>query len=167
MAKPVPEADPLEWAVKAMCEAADRVPRVSDADPSAVFAAVGETLWWIGVTDESLRSRDKASHEGVVRQALGDRPLLLGLRYARNRFTHRVDVLLYVEAAGALLDDPRGYVTAWRWRSLEPERWAELGKRGRSAEKEYDAYQETLAGVDVHRSLVDALTPLRASAWST
>lgn len=160
------EAEPLEWAVKAMCEAADRLQRTPHSDTAAAFATIGETLWWIGVVDERLRARDRLAHEEFVRQALGDRLLLLGLRYGRNRFTHRLDVLRYVEPHGVFHHDPRGYITAWEWRSLPPEHWEDLGTRARTARRGHRAYQATLAGGDVHRSLVDALTPLRASAWS-
>ena len=158
----------LDWSVEAMCQAADRVQRVPNGREREAFAAIGETLWWIGIVDENLRERKPEIYGSHVTFTLGERPLLMGLRYARNRFTHGVDVLHYVEPDGILHGDPRGYRSIWKWRSLPAEhRDYVVGNPGRSARKQYKAYQAAVAGTDVHQSFVNALSVLRGVAWSS
>lgn len=160
------DAAPLDLAVAAMCQAADRVARVSATEAAGAFAAIGEVLWWVSVVDDNVKTLNQSLYQRHLEYELGDRPLLLALRYARNRFTHQVDVLEYIQPDGVLHDDPRGYVTLWRWQSLQPEQWDKKGGRARRSREGYEAYQRVLAGGDVHQSLVNALSVLRGLAWS-
>lgn len=153
-----PASTPLERAVCAMNEAADRVSRVAWNDPGAVFSAIGEALWWIVVVDTSLEEGPEGAGYLAKRQVDPAGRLLLGLRHARNRFAHDFTIVEYVDPSAQLDADRRGYATMWRWRSLPPS----PDRRGLHGREEYETL---LAGRDVHGSFVDVLTFLRGAAW--
>ncbi len=145
----------LAWAVDAMNAAADRLTLASPSDPDLAFSAVGETLWWVCTVDGALSNRLGRDYRARTRDGIEDTytpRLFAGLRYARNRFTHDVDVVDYVGMA-----DREDSVLAWRWKSLPP-----IGtKRGNHGESEYETL---LAGYPVRQVLVHACTFLRASS---
>ncbi len=92
------ERTALGLSVGAMSRAIARVSET--ADPSGAFAAIGEAVWWVTITDDTLRTRHRHAYQAA--QAALDRispPLvscLAGLRSVRNRIGHEVDLVDFV-----------------------------------------------------------------------
>ena len=109
---------PLQWAVQAMNRALERVRAVGWNDPIGAFAAIGESLWWIGVVYDHLRNHFPMAYGAVLADdAENIEGLLMGLRFARNRITHGVDEVNYVAAKGT---DPASFRARCTSRSLAP-----------------------------------------------
>lgn len=156
----VPREATFEWVVNAMNRAADRMIHVHWHEPDRAFAVIGETLWWICVLDEMLRTKNQSAYEDGRPKDERASSLLLGMRYARNCIAHSVDVLEYIEPTAVLRTIwASQYQASWRWRQLPPVQ----EKRGRTGEEEYE---RVVAGYDVKQTLVEALTFLRSSARS-
>jgi len=148
--------DLVFWTVEATNAAADRLTGTSWHDPHRAFAATCEVLWWIYNLDELL-ARTLGDSYAVERALhhIGDQ--LDGLLYARNRLTHKLDVLEPVEPGGNASD--AGYNTPgyWVWRHLPRER-----RRGvNPGEREYERF---IAGHRVQSILTMVLTFLRSQA---
>ena len=78
------EVVPLQWSVQAMQRVLERVRATGWDDPVGGFAAIGETLWWIGVAGDRLRTQYERSFSNVPTEGLeGTDRLLAGLRFAR------------------------------------------------------------------------------------
>lgn len=147
----------LGWVENAMNAAADRMIDVERSQPELAFAAIGETLWWVCILDDTLHRRFDRRYAALSRDDPYTPDLLRALRHARNRLAHSFDVLEYVEPtdiSGGAWEG--GYRVLWKWASLPvlPQR------RGKSGEEQY---QRVLAGTDVKQSLVRALTHLRTA----
>ncbi len=148
--------DLVSWTIIATNAAADRLLAVSWHDPHRAFAATCEVLWWISNTDELLeRKLGDAYAEARKLQHVGDQ--LAGLRYARNRLTHKLDILEPVEPGGNARDAGYGTPGYWKWRYLPAE-----GRSGNPGELEYRTY---VAGHRVQSILTMVLTFLRTQAW--
>jgi hypothetical protein len=153
---PGTEAVPLRWSVDAMNAAADRAAKVGWNEPVMAFAATAETLWWIGVVHEQVRDNYPDVYEQVVsEESPSILTLLNGLRYARNRVTHAVDEVRYLEGRAL---GPDGFGAAWFWQSVPPR------VDGRQPD-EHDDYEKIVAGKLVQSTLVRALRFLRTAAW--
>jgi len=138
------EVVPLQWAVQAMNRALERVRAVGWNDPVGAFAAIGESLWWIGVVHDHLRNHFPMAYDDVVGdEAEGIKGLFIGLRFARNRITHGVDEVNYVAATGT---DPASFRARWTWRSLAPR----VGGNNFG----YLEYEKEVAGQNVVESLL-------------
>ena len=152
------ELVPLNWAISAMSRAFERVRNTDWHDPIGAFAAIGETLWWIGVVRGGL---DELYPDAVDSLAAEDeRPmaeLLDGLQFARNRIGHGVDEVRYVKASAL---DPSGFAARWTWERME--------RRPQNSDRGYDAYQSVVAGGDVVESLLAVtvfLGQVASSKW--
>lgn len=148
---------PVEWTVAAMNSAADRMRDVHWHDPGRAFATIGEVLWWVCVLDEALRKRHGDSYVSILEADVDVKPLLAGMRHARNRFAHADEVVDFVEVSALIGSNwTGGYTAGWRWNVLPPVR-AGPGARGGQE------YADKLAGQDVWQSLVRALSFLRGA----
>jgi hypothetical protein len=147
---------PVDWIVTAMNTAADRMIDVHWHQPERAFAAIGETLWWACSLDESLsksfgdRYRHARSKDSYIES------LILGLRYARNRYSHAVRLADHVEVTAVVGSNwIGGYEANWKWRDLP------ATDRSR---RDSVAYAERLAQQDVKQALINALSFLRWAA---
>ncbi len=147
--------DLVSWTVMATNEAADRLIAARWHDPHKAFAATCEVLWWIHNLDELLTRRLGENYIEARRlNHIGDQ--LGGLRYARNRLTHTLDILEPVEPGGNARDAGYGTPGYWKWRDLPPE-----ARSGNRVELEYRRY---IAGHMVQSILTKVLTFLRTQA---
>lgn len=149
------ELVPLMWSVQAMQRALERVRSAGWNDPVGAFAAIGETLWWIGVIDEQMRTNYPAIYDASLANETSAMPQVLnGLRYIRNRITHAVDQVSYATATAT---NPRGFNAKWSWMPLPPR----ADGRQTAAHLEYEA---VLASKSVSDTLIQAVIFLAASA---
>jgi hypothetical protein len=95
-AGPPAEASALQWAITAMHDTTDRLPRARGLDRPRAFALISEAVWWVTIVDGTLvryhpDAYDKAlaSHPPAERQAIED--TLGGLRFVRNQMGPDVD----------------------------------------------------------------------------
>lgn len=139
------EVVPLGWCVEGMDRSFERVRSIGWNDPVGAYAAIAETLFWIDVVDEHLRTRYQLHYRSTLGEQREDLALMLGgLRFARNRITPEVDEVGYVFA---MAKRPHGFDATWTWRSLPPrpgERQAELHRH----------YERVIAGGDVVETLL-------------
>jgi hypothetical protein len=136
--------------------AADRAAKVGWDDPVAAFASTAETLWWIGVVHEQVRENYPEAYEKALTfETPSIETLLGGLRYARNRITHAVDEVRYLEAQAL---SPDGFNASWTWKSVPPR------TDGKHPDGHAD-YETIVAGHLVQFTLVRALTFLRSAAY--
>ena len=125
---------------------------VSLHHPHLAFASTCEVLWWISNLDELLERRLGSRYiEERKEHHIGDQ--LMGLRYARNRLTHKLDILELVEPGGNLKDAAFGTPGYWKWCSLPAE-----GRTGNPGESEYGRF---IAEHKVQSILTMVLTFLR------
>jgi hypothetical protein len=82
-----------------------------------------------------------------------------GLRYARNRLTHKLDILEPVEPGGNTMNADYGTPGYWRWR------WSDLPPEGRTGNPGEPEYRRYIAGHLVQSILTMVLTFLRTQAW--
>lgn len=139
------EVVPLGWCVEAMDRSFERVRSIGWNDPVGAYAAIAETLFWIDVVDNQLRTKYELHYEATLGEYHEDVASMLGgLRFARNRITHEVDEVGYVFATAK---KPNGFDATWTWRSLSPrpgERQAVL----------HGDYERVIAGGDVVETLL-------------
>lgn len=112
------EVVPLGWCVEAMDRSFERVRSTGWNDPVGAYAAIAETLFWIDIVDDQLRTKYPNHYAATLGEQREDVASMLGgLRFARNRITHEVDEIGYVVATAK---GPDGFAAVWRWRSLPP-----------------------------------------------
>jgi hypothetical protein len=61
-----------------MERAADRLILAPWNDPRAVFAATGETLWWVTLLDDELEDRRRDTYKSAMRSGATSPPSFLG-----------------------------------------------------------------------------------------
>ena len=111
----------VEWTVAAMNAAADRMRDVHWHDPGRAFATIGETLWWVCILDEVLGKRYGDRYFSMLDADEHVKPLLAGMRHARNRFAHGDEVVDFVEVSALVGSNwSGGYTAGWRWCVLPP-----------------------------------------------
>jgi hypothetical protein len=121
---------PITWTEWAMNEAAGRLGDAYWHDPHVAYAAAGETLFWVCALDDVLKKRmDQSWYLRARRENFVD-DAIKGMRHARNRFAHDLQVLEYVEVAEVGGDGGYEQLTLWRWRQLPPAdtEWARRGE---------------------------------------
>jgi hypothetical protein len=134
--------DALLWSIKAMNAATDRVNRIPADDLPAGFAAIGESVWWITIVDDTLRRHYRDAYDRAFSFTSPDpQDTLAGLRLVRNRVGHEVDLVAFVEPVASRRDPGDGRITAWAWRSVPPPR--------RRSDQYHEAYERTLAGQNI------------------
>jgi hypothetical protein len=104
-------------------EAAHQRVTAAGNDPSMVFAAVGELLFWIVAADDGLRKRHPRSYEPWRRNQQHGH-LFDGIRYVRNKVAHASGAWDY-ETKDVYADRYAAYAARydpWVWARLPPAR---------------------------------------------
>lgn len=148
------EVVPLGWCIEGMYRACERFRSTGWNDPVGAYSAVAETLFWIDVVDEQLKTKYRPHYEATL-AAQDDEvgSMLRGLLFARNRITHEVDEIGYIIAKA---QRPDSFSAVWRWQSLPPR------PGGRQAALHHD-YQKAIAGRDVVKTLLTVTVFLGAA----
>jgi len=134
--------DALLWSIKAMDDATERVNRIPASDLAAGFAAIGESVWWITIVDDTLRRTYRAEYKQAFKLTFPDpKDTLEGLRSVRNRVGHEVDLVSFIEPVASRSDRGDGRITAWAWRSVSPPK--------RRDDRLHEAYERALAGQNI------------------
>jgi hypothetical protein len=135
----------LGWSVEAVHRAADRVNRIHPNDPVGAFAAIGEAVWWITLTNDTLLARHPSAYNlALDSQSPRVDDVIVGLRSVRHRIGHEVDFVDFIELVAARADPGDGRITAWAWRSVRPP----TRRRERDL-AHHRAYEAELAGHNV------------------
>ena len=131
--------DALLWSIKAMDAATERVNRIPASDLPAGFAAIGESLWWITIVDDTLKRQYPTEYKQAFKLTFPDpKDTLDCLRSVRNRVGHEVDLVTLIEPVASRPDRGDGRITAWAWRSVSPPK--------RRDDRFHRAYEGALAG---------------------
>ena len=90
-------ASALVWAITAMRDTTERLPRMRAADRLPAFAVIGEAVWWVTMVDATLvRHHPDAYDAAMAGQSPAQRELtegtLAGLRFVRNQIGHGADL---------------------------------------------------------------------------
>lgn len=141
--------------VEAMLQAIGRTRDAqSFGNKESFYASAAESLWWLTMLDETLWSSTYDDGDYVtVRECSDEGRHLLGMRYARNRQVHDVDVTgMQGNPLLARQDTQSDHV--WLWRALEGEgvppytpKEGEWGKRGETV------YRDALASHPILETL--------------
>jgi hypothetical protein len=190
------DASALQWAITAMCDTTERLPRVRAGDRARAFAVISEAVWWVTIVDATLVRYHPDAYDAVLAdQPLDERRLtegtLAGLRFVRNRMGHEVDHVDFIQpqnagngngtgnsagtrnGSGARSADPGtgtgdGRITAWTWKSTPEPTLASLSPRGQDWEMtRYQAYQAQIAGHTVSEVFGRAAAFLKRAAASS
>ena len=120
----------LDWSITAMLAAINRVNMISAVNTDKAFAAIGEAVWWITVVDDNLRSRYGKAYAVAEKGTVPNpRDTMRGLRSARNRICHEVEITDFIESIASRPDLGDGRITAWAWQSVPPPR-SSAARRG-------------------------------------
>jgi hypothetical protein len=167
-ANPAADTSALAWAITAMTDATERLPRVSGLDRQRAFAVISEAVWWVTIVDGNLVRYHPETYDGELeRRSDADRleieETLAGLRFVRNQIGHDIDRADFIRAvAGA--GDP-GHARDWTWTSLPQPTGESMSPRGLAWEMtRYGAYQSRLAGRSVVTTFRCAATFLKIVA---
>jgi hypothetical protein len=148
---PGAEASALEWAITAMCDTTERLPRVRPADRARAFAVISEVVWWITIVDATL----VRYYPDVYDDVLAGLPLaqcelteetLAGLRFVRNRTGQEADHVGFIRLRPGDGEAADG-IAGWTWAPTPEPALASLSPRGQDWElSRWQAYQAQLAG---------------------
>ena len=154
---PLGVSNAVLWSIKAMDDAMNRVNTVAASDLAAGFAAIGESVWWITVVNDTLRRDYKVEYDqapGLMSPDPTD--TLDGLRSVRNRVGHDVDLVTFIHPVASRADPGDGRITAWAWQSVSPPVQGAGGRNSarqqQRAEQLHEAYERALAGQNVWHS---------------
>jgi len=149
-ANPAVGTSALAWAVAAMTEATERLPRVTGLDRRRAFAVISEAVWWVTIVDGNLvRYHPEIYDSELAGRSNANRleveETLAGLRFVRNQIGHDIDRGDFIRDVSGAAGPP--HARDWTWTSL-PEPTGELmSPRGLEWEMtRYKAYQSRLAG---------------------
>ena len=171
---PPAEASALQWAITAMRDITDRLPRVSELDRPRAFAVISEAVWWVTIVDGTLVRYHPEAYDrelrgrGAAEQALIEETLA-GLRFVRNQMGQDVDHVDFIRPRGGPAHGRRpGHVHDWTWNHVPEPGCTALSPRGQEWElTRYQAYRSRLAGQPVgqtFRLAADFLMLAAASA---
>ena len=141
----------LDWSIRAMNEATDRVNKIAASDLPSAFAAIGEAVWWITIVHDTLRHNQRAAYDKAAVLTFPD-PMdtINGLRSVRNRIGHTVDLVDFVQPVAAREWSADGRITAWAWRPVPPPEQGERTDRQHRHDLElHRAYESALAGQNI------------------
>jgi hypothetical protein len=150
--KPLAEASALEWAITAMRDIIDRLPRVTELDRPRAFAVISEAVWWVTIVDGTLvRYHPETYDRELRRRCEADRNLveetLAGLRFVRNQMGQDVDHVDFIRPRTGEQGRRRGHVRDWTWNTMPEPACTSLSARGQEWELgRYRAYMSRLAG---------------------
>ena len=148
-----------ELALQGMQAALDRALDARKSDKiEEMFAPLAEALWWIVVLNDSYWQSDGEEYR-KSRDSDEQGRILEGLRYARNRLTHDIDITGMhglIESGLTLpfnLPANLGRIPMWMWRSVD--KLPRASRRDRESEARY---RESLEGKEVEATLQLAAT---------
>jgi len=138
-------------------EAAHQRVTAAGNDPSKVFAAVSELLFWIVAADDGLRKRHPRSYERWRRNQQHGH-LFDGIRYVRNKVAHASGAWDY-ETKDIYTERYAAYATRY-----DPWVWARLPRPGTTPNKkvppvwkrQFAAYNKYLRGKPVVTTTLNA-----------
>src|SRR5580704_1974915 len=116
---PPAEASALQWAITAMRDITDRLPRVSELDRPRAFAVISEAVWWVTIVDGTLVRYQPEAYDRELRgRAAAEQELieetLAGLRFVRNQMGQDVDHVDFIRPRGTAAHGRRsGHVQEW------------------------------------------------------
>src|SRR5215470_18303314 len=160
----------LQWAITAMGDTTDRLPRVGAWDRPRGFALIGEAVWWVTIVDATLVRHHAGAYDAAMAgQDPAERQLvektLAGLRFVRNRIGGKADIGEFIEPGQVGPGAGEGRVTGWRWRPVPEPALASLPPRGQAWEMtRYQAYQAQLAGHTIGEVFAPAAAFLKLAA---
>ena len=160
----------LTWAISAMTETADRLPRLAALERPRAFAVISEAVWWVTIVDANLvRYHPEIYDRELTARSAPDRAetdgTLGGLRFVRNQIGHDLDRADFIAPSAEL--DEAGRPRGWAWASLPEPTGTSLSPRGLAWEIDrYLAYQARLAGRPVEATFSRAVSFLTAAAAS-
>jgi hypothetical protein len=146
------EASALEWAITAMRDSTQRLPRAKDLDRPRAFAVISEAVWWVTIVDGTLvryhpqaYDRELRSHPAAERDLIEE--TLAGLRFVRNQMGQDVDHIDFIRPKAAARGTRHGHVRAWTWNQMPEPACSSQSPRGHEWElSRYRAYTSRLAG---------------------
>lgn len=167
-ANPAAGTNALAWAVTAMSDATERLPRVAGLDRRRAFAVISEAVWWVTIVDANLvryhpelYDRELASRSHANRLAVEE--TLSGLRFVRNQIGHDIDRADFIRAAAGMAGSP--HARDWTWTPLPEPTGGSMSPRGLVWEMtRYRAYQSRLAGRPVEATFRCAASFLKVVA---
>jgi hypothetical protein len=59
-------ATALDWSLRAMNDATERINKIASSDRPRAFAAIGEAVWWITIVNDTLRDHHPAEYGQAV-----------------------------------------------------------------------------------------------------
>jgi hypothetical protein len=163
-------ASALQWALTAMSDTTERLPRMRAADRPRAFTVIGEAVWWVTIVDATLvRHHPHAYDAAMAGQTPVQRELveetLAGLRFVRNQIGHGADLAEFIDPSAPGPGAGTGRITAWVWKPMPEPELASLPQRGRTWEgTRYRAYQAHLAGHTIGESFGRAAAFLQLAA---
>jgi hypothetical protein len=164
------EMSALQWAITAMSDTTDRLPRVGAWALPRTFAVIGEAVWWVTIVDATLlRHHAEAYDAAMAGQAPPERQLveniLAGLRFVRNQIGGKADIGEFIEPGEAGPGTGEGCITGWTWKPVPEPALASLPPRGQAWEMtRYQAYQAHLAAHTVGEVFGPAAAFLKLAA---
>ena len=167
---PTAGASALAWAITAMSDTTERLPRVRAADRPRAFAVIGEAVWWVTIVDATLVRHHPDVYDSVLAgQAPAQRQLveetLTGLRFVRNQIGDEADIGEFIEPGKAGPGPGEGRITGWTWKPVPEPALASLSPRGQAWEMtRYRAYQAQLAGHTIGETVGRAAEFLKLAA---
>jgi hypothetical protein len=150
--KPPAEASALEWAITAMSDSTQRLPRVAELDRPRAFAVISEAVWWVTIVDGTLVRYHPDPYDRELRsRPPADQTLieetLAGLRFVRNQMGQDVDHTDFIRPISPARAPRQGHVRAWTWNQMSEPACDSLSPRGLEWElSRYRAYTARLAG---------------------
>jgi hypothetical protein len=146
------EASALEWAITAMRDSTQRLPRVAELDRPRAFAVISEAVWWVTIVDGTLvRYHPEAYDRQLRSRSSADQALieetLAGLRFVRNQMGQDVDHTDFIRPSSMVRATRQGHLRAWTWNQMSEPECEALPPRGLEWElSRYRAYMGRLAG---------------------
>ncbi len=132
-------ASALDWALTAMSDTTERLPRVRAWDRPRALVVIGEAVWWVTTVDATLVRHHPQAYDAVMAgQAPAQRELvegtLAGLRFVRNRIGDKANLGEFIEPAAPGPGAGTGGITAWVWKPMPEPVLASLPQHRRAWE---------------------------------
>jgi hypothetical protein len=168
--KPPAEASALQWAMTAMSDTTDRLPRVTELDQPRAFALISEAVWWVTIVDGTLvRYHPEAYDRELRSRSEAERALieetLAGLRFVRNQMGHDVDHVDFIRSRRGADRNSAGHIRDWTWNQVPEPACGTLSPRSQDWElTRYRAYESRLAGQTVGQTFRRAADFLKLAA---
>lgn len=144
-------ASALQWAIIAMSDTTDRIPRARAWDRPRAFALIGEAVWGVTIVDATLVRHHAGAYDATMAgQAPAQRQLieetLAGLRFVRNQIGTETDLADFIGPRGPCSRPGATRITGWAWKPVPEPKLASLAPRNQAWEMtRYQAYQTQLA----------------------